>query len=356
MLQKNLQKIFVFFVLGVFIAQTGWTQKKSDYIKVYPENPWYWQYQDRPVLLLGGSKKDNLFQIPGLKGHLEEMAACGGNYIRNTMGPWEPGGGRVFPFKKLASGKYDLDRWNREYWKRFKRMLRLTHRMGIVVQIEVWDRFNYSRGSWNDNPWNPGDNVNYSYSESGFKEEYPRHPGANDQPFFFTTPEQSDNKTVLPYQQKYVNKLLDYSLKYPNVLYCMDNETSGGEAWAVYWAGFIRKRAQEAGVPVNITEMWDAWDLRSEPHRRSFDHPERFDFVDISQNNHQVGETHWNNFQWVRDYISEKPRPIDNVKIYGSEADSHGGSRQDAVEKFWRLIVGGAASARFHRPTAGIGL
>jgi len=47
---------------------------------------------------------------------------------------------------------------------------------------------------------------------------------------------------------------------------------------------------------------------------------------------------------------------MDNVKIYGSEADSHGGSRQDAVEKFWRLIVGGAASARFHRPSSGIGL
>ena len=33
-------------------------------IGVYKENPRYWQYKGRPVLLLGGSVEDNLFQIP----------------------------------------------------------------------------------------------------------------------------------------------------------------------------------------------------------------------------------------------------------------------------------------------------
>ncbi|MCK4629645.1 MAG: hypothetical protein KAT56_11625, partial [Sedimentisphaerales bacterium] len=36
-------------------------------IRPYSENPRYWQYKGRPVLLLGGSKDDNLFQIPDLK-------------------------------------------------------------------------------------------------------------------------------------------------------------------------------------------------------------------------------------------------------------------------------------------------
>jgi hypothetical protein len=57
----------------------------ADRIRPWDQDPRYWQYRGQPVLLLGGSKDDNLFQIPDLKEHLDEMAACGANYIRNTM-------------------------------------------------------------------------------------------------------------------------------------------------------------------------------------------------------------------------------------------------------------------------------
>ncbi len=33
-------------------------------IGIYPNNPSYWQHQGLPVVLLGGSRQDNLFQIP----------------------------------------------------------------------------------------------------------------------------------------------------------------------------------------------------------------------------------------------------------------------------------------------------
>ena len=55
----------------------------KDRIKPYADNPHYWQYKGKPVLLLGGSKDDNLFQIPDLKEHLDMLASVGGNYIRN---------------------------------------------------------------------------------------------------------------------------------------------------------------------------------------------------------------------------------------------------------------------------------
>lgn len=343
-------------VIGTLLVTSLYAQNSEDAIKPFPENPYYWQYEGKPLIILGGTKDDNLFQIPDLKSHLKELSAVGGNYVRNTMSDRPDKGFEVYPFKQLDNGKYDLNQWNGEYWQRFENLLQWTSRMDIIVQIEVWDRFDYSRDNWIPHPYNPKNNVNYSYEESGFKPEYPKHPGSNEQPFFFTTPQQSNNKTVLHYQKRFVNKMLDYALEYPNVLFCIDNETSGEEAWSVYWARFIRERAEEEGVSVNITEMWDEWDLKEPQHRRTFNHPERFDFVDISQNNHQTGETHWNNFQWVRDYLSDRPLPINSVKIYGSSADSHGGSERDAVEKFWRWIIGGAASARFHRPNSGIGL
>jgi hypothetical protein len=40
-------------------------------IQPYKQNPRYWQYKGKPVLLLGGTKDDNLFQIPDLKEHLD---------------------------------------------------------------------------------------------------------------------------------------------------------------------------------------------------------------------------------------------------------------------------------------------
>lgn len=345
------------YCLAAFVAAppAGSAAEPNGAIQPWSENPWYWQYGGKPVLLVGGSKDDNLFQIPDLEEHLDEMVAVGANYIRNTMSDRPDKGFEVYPFKRLASGKYDLEQWNEEYWKRFERMLQLTGQRSIIVQIEVWDRFDYSRDNWEPHPYNPKNNINYSYEESGFAEQYPDHPGRNRQPFFFTTPKQRNNKLVLGYQQRFVDKMLSYSLQYDHVLYCIDNETSGEEAWAAYWAQYIRDRAKAAGKRVYVTEMWDAWDLKADQHKQTLDHPERYDFADVSQNNHNKGDDHWNNFQWVRRYVGRQPRPLNTVKTYGADGGPYGSSR-DGVERVWRHLLGGAASVRFHRPESGLGL
>lgn len=51
----------------------------SDRIQPYKANPRYWQYKGEPVLLLGGTKDDNLFQIPDIEEHLDLLASVGGN-------------------------------------------------------------------------------------------------------------------------------------------------------------------------------------------------------------------------------------------------------------------------------------
>ncbi len=328
----------------------------NDGLRSYEENPYYWQYRGEPVLLLGGSVDDNLFQIRGLKPHLNEIRDAGGNYIRNTMSDRKDNGNEVYAYRRLDSGKYDLDQWNDEYWTRFENLLRWTGEREIFVQIEVWDRFDYSRDHWPPHPYNPKNNVNYDAEGSGLADRYPDHPGRNRQPFFFTTPAQDNNETLLPYQQRFVDKMLSYSLQHDHVLYCIDNETSGEEAWATYWAEYLRKRADDAGVEINITQMWDDWNLRGDEHRRTIDHPQRYDFIDVSQNNHKQGQEHWDNFQWVRQYIADQPRPINTVKTYGADGNKFGHSNQDGVERFFRHLLGGAASARFHRPDSGLGL
>jgi len=342
-------------VLTGFQARDRRDDPDAGRIRPWTGSPRYWQYQGRPVLLLGGSKDDNLFQIPDLKEHLDEMVRAGANYIRNTMSDRPDKGFEVYPFLRLPSGKYDLRQWNEEYWRRFENLLRWTHERGIIVQIEIWDRFDYARDNWEPHPYNPKNNVNYTYRESGFAEHYPDHPGRNKQPFFFTTPKQRNNAVVLPHQQRFVDKMLSCTLRYDHVLYCMDNETSGEEAWGAYWAEYVRRRAGESGKQVCVTEMWDAWDLTADEHKRTLDHPERYDFADVSQNNQKKGQVHWDNFQWVRAYVAKRPRPLNTVKTYGADGGRFG-NNQDGLERWWRHLVGGAASARFHRPDSGLGL
>ena len=334
----------------------------SEPLRVWEENPSYWSYDGRPVLLLGGSDDDNLFQWPeaDLVAQLDRLAEAGGNVIRNTMSDRPDKGFEVYPFRRLASGRYDLGEWNDEYWQRFERMLRETQQRDVIVQIEIWDRFDYTdqrdSNRWQKHPYNPRNNVNYTYDESGFAKRYPDHPGRNKQPFFFTTLRQRHNQVVLRYQQRFVDKLLEHALKYDHVLYCMDNETNGEEAWGRYWAEFVKRRAAESDKQVCVTEMWDDWDLTAERHKRTFDHPELYDFVDVSQNNHNKGQKHWDNFLHVRQYLSAHPRPMNTTKTYGASGNKFGHTDQDGIERFWRHLLAGAASVRFHRPDSGLGL
>ncbi len=150
--------------------------------------------------------------------------------------------------------------------------------------------------------------------------------------------------------------MLDYSLRFDHVLYCMDNETNGEEEWGRYWAQFVKDRAAKSDRKVYVTEMWDDWNLAAERHKRTFDHPELYDFVDVSQNNHNKGQKHWDNFLHVRKYLSAQPRPMNTTKTYGADGNKFGHSDQDAIERFWRHLLAGAASMRFHRPDSGLGL
>ncbi len=342
---------------------------QDDRIRSWSEDPRYWQYNGEPVLLLGGSDQDNPFNHPNLSGHgiethLDLLVSAGGNYIRNTMTSRDRidkesiffNDDNIYPFYKDSdTGLYDIERFNDEYWDRFRRFLDMTAERGIIVQIEIWDRVDYARDhvayeaqGWSGQPFNPKNNINYTSEESGLPEVVDTHPGSRENPFFRTTPEQEDNPLVLQYQEDFVNKLLDITLEYGHVLYCISNETNESEYWSGYWADFIRDRADQAGKGVEVTEMWDPADLTDPMHRFTFDNPERYTYVDISQNNHQMEQIHWDNMQQARQLLADPPRPMNSVKIYGGER--HGGGVLEGTHKFWRNIMGGLASSRFHRP------
>jgi len=326
-------------------------------IRPYLRNPRYWQYKRKPVLLLGGTDDDNLFQWTSsrLIEQLDLLKSVGGNYVRCTMSSRDEG--NVWPFKQ-DNGKYDLDQWNEEYWNRFERMLKLTRDSDIIVQIEIWAFHDYNLGKWEKNPWCPAGNINYTKSNTTLKDSY-GNIGRTTHGFFFTVPKLKNDRVVLRFQQKFVDKILSHSLRYGHVLYCMTNEIHPqySPEWGWYWAGYIKGKAAAEGKQVEISEMFWETDLKREQQRASFDRPNVYSFFEASQNSAKTGQENWNNLQFAYDYLSKKPRPINHVKIYGADSSTWKGSTDHhATECFWRNIIGGSASSRFHRPPYGIGL
>lgn len=351
----GITRIFLFMMLlSMGSGSPGFGQG----IRPYDKNPFYWEFRGKPCLLVGGSVDDDLFQVPWFEPHLDTLVACGGNYIRNTM---SPGAGQRWPFGK-KDGKYDLTTFNPEYWSELTRLLQAASVRDIVVQIEVWATFAYYRDNWTShNPFNPAHNINYTVEESGLPVTNSNHPTRADNPFFRTVPEYMNNTVVLAFQQKYVDKLLSITMQYDNVLFSMDNETSVDPRWGAYWAGYISKAYKTAGKTAYVTEMWDPWDLTHEWHLNTIDHPETYNFVEVSQNTWQEGQRQYDRLSYVRQRLikNEMVRPINNVKIYAMRAGNRYLTPRLAVDRMFVHLWGGVSAVRFHRPTAaghGIGL
>jgi hypothetical protein len=317
-------------------------------------NPRYWEYNGEVVLLLGGSWQDNLFNHPqGLEEHLDLLRSVGGNYVRNTMSHRNVG--NVFAYARDGEGRFDLDRFNDEYWNRFENFLRMTHERDIIVQIEIWDPWDHyedhqSLGGWSKHPFNPANNITYTPEESGLPTaiDYAPRGEPTAHPFFRTVPDLDNNHLVLGYQRAFLDRLLSLSLPYPHVLYCMNNESGEHVEWGDYWAGHVRRRAEEAGVTVHTTDMRRNEDVRSADHAHIFDNPTLYTFVDISQNNAWtgLGQDHYDRILFVRERTASHPRPINNNKNYGAVRHGEG----ESVARMGRMVFAGCAGARFHRP------
>lgn len=336
---------FIGVLLGIILTLnilTGQEENVSS-IRPYENNPWYWQYQGEPVLLLGGSDDDNLFQWEPeqLIAHLDLMVSVGGNYVRNTMSGRDEG--NLYAFEKTDEGKYDLDRWNEMYWDRLEFFLIETMKRRIFVHLTLWDQYDVRARGYElrtTSPWHPDRNINYGFDRGLETWE----------DFFYTV--ENKNEEVLRYQRRFVDRVLELTLEYDHILYNICNEGFTSFVWDDYWADRIREVALSKGKKAEITAMqMDA----EATVRRVLSRPELYTFADISQVDQDAlgldGEHHMEAVLRWREWISVAGvRPMNHVKIYGSADERReAGTEVEAIRRFWRNIFGGSASVRFHR-------
>jgi hypothetical protein len=388
MKRRNLQGILLLLIIALASRSSAPAQIAID--------GRYWKYGGRRVLLLGGwnhghnpfidhdtdNDRDNqgVSTVAQIKGAMDELAAAGGNCLRCVLDPGMAAAIQGFDFCDKTGDKYDLDRMVGPFWDRIEMFISEASKRDIIVQIELWDRFDLidgSWGSWPKSPWNPKNNVNYTKASSGLATSYRsfgRHPflqGVPGHPVYENAPQARKNKydVVRRYQDKFVDKLLSITLRYDNVLYCMNNETHEDPAWGRYWIDFIERKAKQRGKDALTTDMFDdvfkaedsralSWQLSSR---------DKYDYVDISQvNSRHRDEAHWNKVKWITD-AAKRTDPaclLHMTKIYGNDLALDGkpwsrfrpGDSDNGIEEWWRNLLAGVAGVRFHRPTSGIGL
>ena len=324
----------------------------TERIRPSRETPWYWADGDGPLLLLGGTDTDNLFQWTGdrLQDHLDGLVDAGGNFVRNTMSDRKEED--VSPFERTDDGTYDLERWNDEYWNRLDAFLDATAERDIVVELTLWDQHDLAGSRWETHAWNPGNN------ETLPEGALPAMGGDHwqDRIAFFRTVEEG-NDPVLTHQERFVDEILDHTLEHRHVIYNVTNEGWAGIEWELHWAEHVLERADERGVRVEVANMNMS---PEESVEKVIEHPERFSYVEVSQHNQHFagadGQDHWDNLQAWRGAVADAvgPRPFNNVKIYGGfdGGKEAAGDADQAVRWFWRNVIGGCAACRFHRRVA----
>ena len=225
---RNLKTAFFFlFLLRVIPA---YAQNAEKPISLHPQNPHYFLYKDRAVGLVGSGEHYGAVFNGDFDYHkyLSTIEADGMNYtrlfggsyvevpgksfgiLRNDLAPAEerfvaPWARSSEPGYTGGGNKFDLEKWNPEYFSRLHDFLAEASRRGIIVEITLFSS-QYGEMQWNVSPFKRENNVN-STDEIDWKK--------------LNTLE---NGNILAQQERYARKLVREASAYPNVIFEIANE------------------------------------------------------------------------------------------------------------------------------------
>lgn len=202
----------------------------SGAISLHPQNPHYFLFRGRAITLIGSGEHYGAV-LNGDFDYAKYLATVdaeglnytrlfGGSYVevpgksftilRNDLAPAP--GQFVAPWARsetagYAGGgnKFDLQKWNPEYFSRLHGFLAEAERQGIVVEITLFSS-QYAEAQWALSPFNRANNVNQTDSIDWKKVNT------------------LDNGNILPQQERYVRKLVQEANVFSNVIFEIANE------------------------------------------------------------------------------------------------------------------------------------
>lgn len=215
------------------LSTEGDRPAKHPSISIHPENPKYFLFRGKPLVLVAASEHyGSIVNRPfNFEKYLSEAAAGGQTMTRAfllyrelptarnpsaTLSPESPL--FVAPWLRTGPGKaldgepiYDLDRWNPEYFERLHKFLSIASKLGIAVELTLFSN-TYADDIWALNPLHAGNNL-----QGVGHLEWPDYTSLRD-------------KRLVEGQSLYASKIVQETSEHDNIYYEICNEPGGGLA------------------------------------------------------------------------------------------------------------------------------
>jgi hypothetical protein len=232
-------------------------------ISLHPKNPHYFLYEEKPAILItSGEHYGAVLNLDfDYVTYLDELSKNGLNLTRtftgayvepegafrieqNTMAPLPerficPWARSETPGYANGGNKFDLDKWDDEYFKRLKNFLTEAEKRKIIVELALFCPF-YEDIQWNLSPMNKINNVNGG--------------GPTDRMQVYTL---DKSNGLLDVQEKLVRKIVRELKDYSNLIYEICNEPYFGGVtmeWQHHIASLIREEEKGFSSPHLISQ------------------------------------------------------------------------------------------------------
>jgi hypothetical protein len=231
-------------------------------VRLCPDNPRYLEYRGKPLVLITSAEHYGaLLNLDfDYRRYLETLGSEGFNYtriftgtylepvenifgiIKNTLAPLP--GRYISPWMK-AEGRYDLGKFNPDYFGRLKSILEEAEKQGIVIEITLFSSI-YHESAWELCPFHGDNNVNGT-GETEFRRVNTLYNGELKQ-----------------YQEQFIRELVREVNGYGNLFFEIQNEPWSDNpnlAGFIFQDGDIFRRSWQQKVEVaNLVSMeWQAW-------------------------------------------------------------------------------------------------
>jgi hypothetical protein len=158
---------------GILVLLGAVAGGRAEPIRAHPDNPHYYLFRGRPTVLITSAEHYGavINRAFDYNAYLDALKSHGLNYTRiypagfiepegtfhpeNTLAPKsedliQPWARSQTPGYRSGGNRFDLDRWDQEYFRRLKDFLAQADARGIVVEVCFFNAQN--RGSWPMSP------------------------------------------------------------------------------------------------------------------------------------------------------------------------------------------------------------
>jgi hypothetical protein len=252
---KTLQAICLTLLTAVLISCGGAPQAQKQ-LSLHPQNPHYFLYDAKPMILIGSTEHYGAVMNLDFDyvRYLDELASSrlnvtrtfSGIYvepegafgiIKNTMAPAQ--GRYICPWPRSqepgysnGGNKFDLDKWDEDYFLRLKDFISEAGKRDIIVELDLFSNY-YDTIQWKLSPLNVQNNINNVGNIKDHKEILSLiHP------------------EMLEIQEKMVRKIMVELKDFGNLYYEVCNEPYFGDTlalaqWEKHMTGVVVKVENE---------------------------------------------------------------------------------------------------------------